>query len=65
MTKTVDLEDKVMLIEDAVDNNNQGTAESPTNDLIFYHFDLSNEVSTLPNHPVESNELLAFFESIV
>ena len=64
MTEIKDLEDKVMLIEDAENKNNPETTESPTNNLTFYHFVLTDKISTPPNYPVESNELLVSFESI-
>ena len=65
MTEIEDLEDKVISIKDAVDNNNQETIESSTNDFISYYFIFIDEVSTLTNHPVEFDKLLTFFESIV
>ena len=64
MTEIEDLEDEVMLVEDAVDNNKQETTESPTQDLIFYHSVLSDKISTPLNHLMESDELLASFESV-
>ena len=65
MTKIKDLEDKVMSVKDAIDNNNPDTTESPTNDFILYHSVFSNKALTLSNHLAESNELLASFESII
>ena len=65
MTEIENLEDKVMSIKDGVDNNNQETTKSPIHNLTFYHSVPTDEVSTLLNHPVESNELLASFKSIV
>ena len=64
MTEIEDLEDKVMTVEDAVDNNDQEIPKSPTQDLTFYHLVLTHEISTLLNHSVESNKLLASFESV-
>ena len=64
MTEIEDLKDEVMTVEDAVDNNEQEITESPIQDLIFYHSVLSDEISTPLNHPVESDKLLASFESV-
>ena len=65
MTEIEDLENKVMLVKDAVNNNNQKTTKFPTNNLTFYHSVLTDDASTPPNHPMESDKLLAFFESVV
>ena len=65
MIEIEDLEDKMISVEDAVDNNNQETTGSPTNDLTFYYSVLIDKVSTSPNHPVESNKLLVFFKSVI
>ena len=65
ITEIEDLEDKVMSVKDAVDNNNLETAESPTNNLTFYHFVFSDEALTLPNHLAESDKLFASFEFII
>ena len=60
MTEIENLEDKIVLVEDAVDNDNQETIESPTNNFIFYYSVFSNEALIPLNHPVESNKLLTF-----
>ena len=65
MTEIEDLKNKVMLVKNAVDNNNQKTTESSTNNLTFYHSVLFNEALTTPNHPVKSDKLLGSFKSIV
>ena len=65
MTKIEDLEDKVMSVKDAVNNNNQKTIEFFTIDHIFYQSVFTNEVFTLSNHLMESDKLLAFFKSVV
>ena len=64
MTEIKNLEDKVMSVKDAEDNNNLETTKSLTNDLIFYHSFLTDKVSTFLNYSVESEELLASFESV-
>ena len=64
MTEIKNLKGEVMSVKDAEDNNNPETTNFPTNDLTFYYFFLTDKVSTFPNHPVESDELLASFESI-
>ena len=64
MTEIKDLEDEVMTVEDAVDNNNQETIESPTQNLTFYHSVFTDKISTLLNHPVKSDKLLASFKSV-
>ena len=51
----------MMSVKDAVDNNNQETTESPTNNFIFYYSILTDKASTPPNYSVKSNKLLAFF----
>ena len=38
MTEIEDLEDKVISVEDAEDNNNLETTESSINNLTFYYF---------------------------
>ena len=53
-----------MTVEDAIDNNDQETTESPTQDLTFYYLVLIDKISTSLNHPVESDELLASFKSV-
>ena len=60
MTEIEDLKDKMMSVKDIVDNNNQETIESPTNNFIFCYFVLTNEASTPPNHPVEATNYLFF-----
>ena len=65
ITEIEDLEDKVILVEDTMDNNNQETTESPIYDFTFYHSVFTNEASTPSNYPLESDKLLASFESIV
>ena len=64
MTEIKNLENKVMLVEDEENNNNPETTKSLINDLIFYHFVLTDKVSTPSNHLVEFNKLLASFESV-
>ena len=64
MSEIKDLKDKVITVEDAVDNNKQETTESPTQDLTFYHLVLTDKISTPPNHPVESDKLLTSFKSV-
>ena len=64
MTEIKDLENKVITVKDAVDNNDQETTKSPTQDLIFYHSVLTDKIFTPLNHPVESDKLLASFESV-
>ena len=65
MTEIEDLKDKIMLVKDAVDNNNQETTKSPTNDFIFYYFVLTNETSTSLTHFVESVYILTSLMSVV
>ena len=65
MTEIENLKDKVMSVEDAIDNNNQETTESPINDLTFYHSVLIDEVFTPLDHLVESDKLFASFKSVV
>ena len=65
MTAIEDLENEVILVKDAIDNDNQETTESPTNNLIFYYSVLINEASILLNYLVESDKLLASFKSVV
>ena len=50
MTEIEDLEDKVILVEDAVDNNNQKTTEFPINNFIFYYSVFFNDAPTFSNH---------------
>ena len=64
MTEIKDLKDEVISVKDAIDNNNQETTESLTNNLTFYHSVLTDKVSTSSNHPMEFNKLLTSFESI-
>ena len=64
MTEIEDIKEKVMSIKDVEDYKNQKTSESPTNNLIFYHSVLTDKVSTSLNHLMESDELLASFESV-
>ena len=64
MTEIENLEGKVMIVKDAVDNNNQEITKSPTQDLTFYHLVLTSEIFSPLNHPVESDKLLASFESV-
>ena len=64
MTEIKDLEDKVMSVKDIENNNNSKTIESPTNNLTFYYSILTVKVSTLSNHSVESDKLLASLESV-
>ena len=64
MTEIKDLENEMMTIEDAVDNNKQETIESLIQDLTFYHLVFTDGISTSLNYSVESNKLLASFESI-
>ena len=65
MTGIKNLENKVITVEDAVENNNkQEITESLTQDLTFYHLILTDKISTSLNHLVESDELLASFESV-
>ena len=65
MTKIENLEDKVMSIKDAVDNDNLKIIKFLTNNFTIYYSVFSNKAFTLPNHLVESNKLLVSFESIV
>ena len=65
MTQIENLKDKIMLVENAVNNNNQKTTKFLTNSFTFYHSVLTDKVFTLSNHLVESNKLFASFESVV
>ena len=61
MTEIEDLEDIMMSVKDAVDNNKE-TTKSPTNNLTFYDFVLTDKVSTPPNYPIKSDKLLVSFK---
>ena len=64
MTEIEDLKDEVMTVENAVNNNDQETTESPTQDLTFYYSVLTDKISTPLNHLVKSDELLTSFKSV-
>ena len=65
MTEIKDLEDEVILVKNAIDNNKLEIIKSSTNNIIFYYSVFSDEALTPSNYPVKFDKLFAFFEFVV
>ena len=66
MTEIKNIEEKIILFEEVVNNDHPKTIESLTNNFTpIYHSILSSKTLTLSTHPTEFNKLLVSIKLLI